>query len=110
MNGHRSNCTAHRIQPHKAMPADHVVLDFWFFSKYDLFRNANAVSTKIATVHPSHGGSAGVHGSQARDTPFMVNHVSFAERLLTHVRCKLTHFFFNSFKATMPYSHQTRFL
>ncbi len=93
MNGHRSNCTAHRIQPHKAMRADHVVLDFWFFSKCDFFRNANAVSTKIATVQPSHGGGAGEHSSQSRDTPFMVNHVSFAVRLLTHVHCKPTSFY-----------------
>ncbi len=30
-------------------------------------------------------------------------------RLPTHVLCKPTHFFFNSFIATMPYSLQTSF-
>ncbi len=109
MTGHRSSCTAHRIPTHKAMRAGHVVLDFWVFFKCDLFRNANAVSTKIATVHPYRVGSAGEQYSSSRDTPLMVNHVSYTVRLLTHVPCKPTHFFVHSFVATMSYSLQTSF-
>ncbi len=33
----------------------------------------------------------------------------YTVRLLTHVLCKPTHFFFHSFKATMSYSLQTSF-
>ncbi len=33
----------------------------------------------------------------------------YTVRLLTHVLCKPTHFFFHSFIATMPYSLQTSF-
>ncbi len=52
------------------------------------------------------------HSALARDLFVPVRHsykTVYTVRLLTHVLCKPTHFFFHSFIATMSYSLQTSF-